>query len=268
MTQDPQPADEVLAEVRDDGVLLLTLNRPDRLNAWTRTMQRRYFDLLEEADRDPRVRVVVVTGAGRGFCAGADMAALSEVGPEDFDPDERPLSLATRMRKPVIAAINGPVAGVGLVVALFTDVRFAASEAKFTTAFSKRGLIAEYGIAWLLPKLVGVGKALDLLLSARTLLGTEAGELGLVDRVVPGDQVLGSALAYARTLATECSPASMAEIKQQVYTGLDSGLETATADATERMIAAFRRPDVKEGIHSYLERRAPRFPPLDGSPGA
>jgi enoyl-CoA hydratase/carnithine racemase len=258
----PGATDEVLTQ-RRGSVLLLTLNRPDRLNAWTQAMQRRYFDLLEEADRDPEVRAIVLTGAGRGFCAGADMAALTEIDADSYRADDRPLSLPIRIRKPVIAAINGPVAGLGLVAALFADVRFTAAGAKFTTAFSRRGLIAEYGISWLLPKLIGVSKALDLLLSARTFTGTEAHELGLVDRVLPADEVLDAALEYAHSLATECSPASMAEIKQQVYAGLDTGLETAEADANERMITAFRRPDSKEGVRSYIERRPAEFPPLD-----
>ncbi|MBA8824411.1 enoyl-CoA hydratase/carnithine racemase [Saccharopolyspora lacisalsi] len=259
---DSADTDEVLVE-RREGVLLLTLNRPDRLNAWTATMQQRYLELLERADSDRKVRAIVLTGAGRGFCAGADIAGLAEVAPEEAASGGHALSLPIRIRKPVISAINGPVAGVGLVAALFTDIRFAARDAKFTTAFSKRGLVAEYGLAWLLPKLVGVGRALDLLLSARTLPGTEAHELGLVDRVLPEEEVLDAALTYARALATECSPASMADIKQQVYTGLDTGLETATADAGERMINAFRRPDVTEGARSHQQRRPPDFPPLE-----
>ena len=203
-----------------------------------------------------------VTGAGRGFCAGTDLSALDSA-PEP-DPDERALSLSIRIRKPIVAAINGPVAGIGLVAALFADVRFAAEDAKFTTAFSRRGLVAEHGISWLLPKLVGAGTALDLMLSARTLLGTEAHALGLVDRVLPADEVLAAALEYARVLATECSPAAMADIKQQIYAGLDSGLETASADANNRMIAAFDRPDVREGVRSFRDHRRPEFPPLGG----
>lgn len=253
--------DEILVEHRD-AVLLLTFHRPERLNAWTPSMRRRYFDLLEKADGDPSVRAVVVTGAGRGFCAGTDLSAL-DAAPER-DGDERAVSLSIRIRKPIIAAINGPVAGIGLVAALFADVRFAAEDAKFTTAFSRRGLVAEHGISWLLPKLVGAGTALDLMLSARTLLGAEAHALGLVDRVLPADEVLTAALEYAHTLATECSPASMAEIKEQIYAGLDSGLETASADANNRMIAAFDRPDVREGVRSFHERRRPDFPPLGG----
>ncbi|GAB3289795.1 enoyl-CoA hydratase-related protein [Parasphingorhabdus pacifica] len=237
---DPAAAgeDEVLTEY-GDGVLLLRFNRPAQLNAWTRTMQARYFDLLEAAEQDPDVRAIVVTGSGRGFCAGTDFAALAEGGISD--PDDRPLSLPIGLRKPIISAINGPVAGIGLVTALFTDVRFAAEEASFTTAFSRNGLIAEHGIAWLLPKLVGVSTALDLLLSARTLPGVEAEQLGLVDRALPADQVLDAAWGYAHSLATDCSPESMAEIKQQVYTGLDSGLEVATAEAAERMMFALHR---------------------------
>lgn len=253
---------EVLAE-RRGSVLLLTLNRPDRLNAWTPSMQERYFDLLERADADPEVRAIVLTGAGRGFSAGADIAGLAELDGDSYDGPSRPWSLPIDLRKPVISAINGPCAGLGLVAALFTDVRFAAADAKFTTAFSRRGLIAEYGISWLLPRLVGVSRALDLMLSARTLPGTEAAELGMIDRALPREQVLDAALDYARTLATECSPASMAEIKQQIYTGLDSGLPAATADAERRMRAALNRQDSAEGVQSYLQGRPPQFPPLD-----
>ncbi|MEU6131585.1 enoyl-CoA hydratase-related protein [Saccharopolyspora sp. NPDC047091] len=253
--------DEILVEHRE-AVLLLTFNRPDRLNAWTPSMRRRYFDLLEAADADPSVRAVVVTGAGRGFCAGTDLSALDS-DPEP-DTDERAISLSIRIRKPIIAAINGPVAGIGLVAALFADVRFAAEDAKFTTAFSRRGLVAEHGISWLLPKLVGAGAALDLMLSARTLPGTEAHRMGLVDRVLPAAEVLAAALEYAHVLATECSPASLADIKEQIYSGLDSGLETARADANNRMVTAFGRPDLREGVRSFHERRRPDFPPLGG----
>lgn len=258
---EPASADEVLVEDRG-AVRVLTLNRPDRLNAWTIPMQNRYFALLEEADHDPEVRAIVLTGAGRGFSAGADIAALANADSDNYTPPERPWSLPIQLRKPVIAAINGSVAGLGLVAALFADVRFAAADAKFTTAFSKRGLIAEHGIAWLLPKLAGVSAALDLLLSARTFTGTEAHALGLVNRVTDREEVLEAAVSYARTLVAECSPASMAEIKQQIYTGLDSGLDAATADADKRMIGAFDRPDSTEGVHSYLEGRPPEFPPI------
>ena len=262
VSDDPADNEEVLSETRG-AVRLLTLNRPERLNAWTTSMQRRYFALLEDADRDPAVRAIVLTGAGRGFCAGADIAALSEASADSYSPPDHAWSFPIQLRKPVIVAINGPVAGLGLVAALFADVRFAAADAKFTTAFSKRGLVAEHGISWLLPKLVGVSAALDLLLSARTFTGTEAHALGLIDRVVARDEVLDTALDYARTLVSECSPVSMAEIKQQIYTSLDSGLHAATADAERRMRSSFHRPDSTEGVQSYLQGRAPEFPPLN-----
>lgn len=275
MTETPgwaaDPESQVLAE-REGGVLVLTLNRPDRLNAWNPAMERRVFDLMADADDDPDVRAIVVTGAGRGFCAGADLEALSAIGADTarFRQGERPPSFPTSLRKPVIAAINGPVAGVGLVVALFADVRFAADDAKITTSFAQRGLVAEYGIAWQLPRLVGTGRALDLLLSSRVLLGDEAERIGLVDRVLPRADVLGAALDYARDLAANCSPASMAMIKRQVYRGLETDLDTATAEATALMPDAFAGPDFAEGVRSYLERRPPRFaglPPRDESAG-
>ncbi|MBB6170267.1 enoyl-CoA hydratase/carnithine racemase [Nocardiopsis mwathae] len=252
------PETQVLREERD-GVLLLTLNRPAKLNAWNPVMEKRLFDLMAAADDDPAVRVIVVTGAGRGFCAGADMDALASVESDTFEHGARPLSFPSTLRKPVIAAINGPVAGVGLVVALFADLRFAAEDAKFTTAFSRLGLIAEYGIAWQLPRLVGTSRALDLLLSARVVPGAEAERMGLVDRALPAAQVLDAALEYARTLSATCSPASMAAIKGQVHRALEASLDAATAEADALMPPVFGTPDFAEGIASYRQKRPPRF---------
>lgn len=254
-------AELVLAE-RRDSVLLLTLNRPDRLNAWTDPLEDRYFGLLDEAEADPAVRAVVLTGAGRGFCAGADMANLSRLGNADVEVNavmirkrERPLSF----RKPLIAAINGAVAGLGLVEALYCDVRFSTPEAKFTTAFVRRGLIAEYGIAWLLPRLIGHSRALDLLLSGRVILGDEALAMGLVDRVVPAPDLVDAAVGYAADLAASCSPTSMAIIREQVFRAMDSDLPTAIASANKLMLESFQHPDAAEGVASYLEKRPPRF---------
>src|SRR4051812_29372932 len=200
----------------DGGVRILTFNRPERLNAWTAEMGRRYFDLLEEADHDPSVRAVVVTGAGRGFCAGADFDALSAIQSAGYagKPDDRPYTFPTTMRKPVIAAVNGACAGLGVVHALVCDVVFTAEDAKWTTAFSRRGLIAEYGLAWILPKLAGQARAMDLLLSGRIFTGAEAYGMGLAGRAVPGERLLGEAVAYAGELAGQCSPASMTVIKR------------------------------------------------------
>jgi enoyl-CoA hydratase/carnithine racemase len=256
-------SDLVLTELRS-GVLILTLNRPDRLNAWTDELEDAYFAALDAAEADPDVRVVVLTGAGRGFCAGADMDLLQGIaGGEQGETNEhrRPRSRPHELRKPLIAAINGAAAGLGLVEALYCDIRFCAPTAKLTTAFVRRGLIAEYGIAWLLPRLVGTGHALDLLLSGRVVLGTEAHEIGLVDYLV--DDPLAAAVDYATDLATHCSPASMEIIKGQVYAALGGGFRGAYQRSEREMYASFERPDVAEGVTSYVEKRDPAFPPLD-----
>src|SRR3954452_23787339 len=205
--------DVVLYEV-EDRVALVTLNRPDRMNAWTGEMERRYFDLLQQAADDPDVGAIVVPGAGRGFCPGADMDLLQGIGGGGggggpFGEVPRPVTFPTTIPKPIIAAINGACAGVGLVQALMADVRFAASGAKFTTAFARRGLIAEYGSSWLLPHLVGTSRFLDLLVSARVFVSEEAQELGLVNKVCKPEELLHEALSYARDIAANCSPASM-----------------------------------------------------------
>ncbi|MUL40031.1 enoyl-CoA hydratase [Streptomonospora sp. PA3] len=255
-------AEPVLRE-RDGAVLRLTLNRPDRLNAWTPAMADRLFALLHEADEDPQVRAIVVTGAGRAFCAGADMEALSGIGGARLEVDGRSMAAPAALRTPVVAAVNGPAAGVGLVLALFCDVRFAADDAKLTTSFSRRGLVAEYGIAWQLPRLVGQGRAMDLLLSSRVVVGAEAQRMGLVDFAVPREDVLAEALSYARTLAAECSPRSMATIKRQVLGAQQQDFGTAADEAAGLMADAFASADFAEGIGSYLEKRPPRFPDLE-----
>ena len=246
------------------AVLLLTLNRPERLNAWNDEVEVRYGDLLEEADNDPEVRVIVVTGAGRGFCAGADMDDLSAAkgGQLPVTRHPRPRTYPLTVRKPMIAAINGAAAGLGLVEALYCDVRFTTPTAKFTTAFARRGLIAEYGMAWLLPRIVGYSAAMDLLLSARVMLGEEALQKGLVDRVVEADSLLEETLAYAQDLAENCSPTSMAIIKGQLQRGLEQDRDEATLEADKLMDESFVHPDVTEGVDSYIEKRPPVFQPL------
>jgi enoyl-CoA hydratase/carnithine racemase len=260
MTQ--TPAEVVLYETRD-GVALLTLNRPDRLNAWTSAMEARYFDLLDDADQDPEVRAVVVTGAGRGFCAGADMEALQAIG-GGGEPRHsgKPQTFPLTIRKPILAAINGACAGIGLVQALMCDLRFAAAGAKFTTAFVRRGLIAEHGSSWLLPRLVGHANALDLLVSGRVVLAEEALSMGLVNRVIAPESLLETSLSYARDLATHCSPTAMAVIKRQVYGHYQTDLATAMQESNEFMRASLREPDFREGVASFVERRDPRFASL------
>lgn len=189
--------------------------------------------------------------------ASPDQAAAGRL------PRERPRWFPLTLRKPLIAAINGPVAGLGLVEALYCDIRLSTPDAKFTTAFARRGLIAEYGIAWLLPRLVGPSRAMDLLLSGRVLRGTEAHEMGLVNRIVAPGQLLDTAVEYATDLAACCSPESMSVMKRQVFQALDTDFTTAAATADALMLDAFRHPDAAEGVTSYLEGRAPAFRPLD-----
>jgi enoyl-CoA hydratase/carnithine racemase len=261
--------DVVLAEIGEDGVAQLTLNRPDRLNAWTYGMQVLLFDLLERCAEDERVRVIVITGAGRGFCPGADMNDLSALS-SDGDAiearanrtDTRPITFAMSIPKPVIAAINGACAGLGLAFALTCDIRFCAENAKLTTAFSRRGLVAEHGTSWILPRLVGPARALDLLISGRVFRGSEAAELGVVNRAVEDERVLEVALEYARELAANVSPASMATIKLQVYEALSKALGEALEQANALMLESFSKPDFAEGVQSFVEKRPPAFEPL------
>ncbi len=255
-------ADDVVLRESRDGVLLLTLNRPDRLNAWTPQMEKRYFDSLEAANDDPAVRVIVVTGAGRGFCAGVDMEALQAIGTgTTFEHSGKPQTFPLTIAKPILAAINGACAGLGLVQALMCDLRFAAAGAKFTTAFVRRGLVAEHGSSWLLPRLVGHANALDLLLSGRVLLAEEAAAIGLVNRVVEPAALLETTLAYARDLAAHCSPSAMASIKQQVYRHYELDLAPALEETNQLMAASLKEPDFREGVASFVEKRAPRFAP-------
>jgi enoyl-CoA hydratase/carnithine racemase len=258
--------DEVVLCQIEGGVAQLTLNRPDRLNAWTVAMERAYFGALEDCAARSDVRAIVVTGAGRGFCAGADMDDLKAIGANGGrgEHDRRPQTFPTTVPKPIVAAINGACAGLGLVQALMCDVRFAASEAKLTTAFSRRGLVAEHGISWILPRLVGPARALDLLLSGRVVLGAEAAEMGLVNRAVEGGNVLDEARAYALDLAANCAPASMAAMKRQVYAALDQDVETALLEADALMAASLTADDFREGVASFLEKRPPEFAPLGG----
>jgi enoyl-CoA hydratase/carnithine racemase len=258
MTEPP-----VLAE-RRGAVLLLTLNRAERMNGWTEDLEDLYFEHLDAAEADPEVRAVVLTGSGRAFCAGADFSDLEQLteGVPAGISGKRPRSRALEFRKPLIAALNGATAGLGLVQALYCDVRFADEAAKITTAFSRRGLIAEYGIGWMLPRLVGTGLARDLLLSGRVIDGREAGRIGLVEHVSPAGESVEDALAYATDLAENCSPTSMAVMKAQILTALDAPFQPCLEDSERLLHESLTRPDLAEGIASFMERRPPAFPPL------
>ncbi len=255
----------VLAEPRG-SVLVLRLNRPERMNAWSDALEASYFARLDEADDNPEVRAVVVTGEGRAFCAGADLDEMRE---RTADPDvdlssvldrPRPRTRPLDFRKPLIAAINGAAAGVGLVQALYCDIRFSKPTAKLTTAFARRGLIAEYGMAWMLPRLVGPSRALDLLFSARVVTAQEAAAWGLIDELA--EDPLEAAVTYAQELATYCSPTSMAIIKGQVRRDSDRDFAEAVAESDRLMRESLMGADVGEGVRSYLEKRPPAFAPL------
>jgi enoyl-CoA hydratase/carnithine racemase len=265
---------EILYEV-SERIATITLNRPDRLNAWTQTMDLELRTAIKDAAADDEVRVIILTGAGRGFCAGADLGGLSHVSsgaaaggqsphkePDFLDarPDYRGrVSYFAAVPKPVIAAVNGPCAGIGMVAALFCDIRFAGSEALFTTAFARRGLIAEYGVAWILPRLVGHAASLDLLLSARKVGAEEAFRLGLVNQVFPAAELLPSARAYALDLAQSVSPRSMAVMKRQIWEAPFQTPGEAIALAETEMRESFQSADFREGVTHFLEKRKPAF---------
>ncbi len=257
-------SDSVLYEVNDQ-VALITLNRPERLNAWNAELGKAYHDYLDQAAADPAVRVIVVTGAGKGWCAGADMDLLQGIGSsaegDGGTPDRRDTRRHLEIPKPIIAAINGACAGLGFVYALSADLRFAAEGAKFTSAFGRRGLIAEYGISWYLPRLVGQSVALDVLMSGRVFLAEEAKEMGIVNKVFPADELLSETMAYARDMAKNVSPTSMAVMKKQVYEHPQLSVDEAVEASIELMKASLKRPDFKEGVASYLDKRLPEFEP-------
>jgi enoyl-CoA hydratase/carnithine racemase len=264
---------EILYSV-ERRIATITLNRPDKLNAWTRTMEAEVREAMRAAAADDSVRVIVVTGAGRGFCAGADMSLLQDVverrvhplpdasqsngsdGRSDF---QRQYSYFPAIPKPIIGAINGPAVGLGLIIAMFCDVRLASEEARFGTAFARRGLIAEYGLAWLLPRIVGHANALDLLLSARVIPAAEALRIGLVNRVIPQDKFADEVRAYATDIAEGVSPRSTRVIKRQVYDAMFQSLGEALDTATEEMRASLQCEDFKEGVAHFVEKRAPAF---------
>ncbi|MDJ0786620.1 MAG: enoyl-CoA hydratase [Myxococcota bacterium] len=265
----------------EDPIATITLNRPERLNAFTNRMGDELKHAIATAEEDPSVVAILLTGAGRGFCAGADLKGLEAIGegrgmdtgdgapsqsldaspgdPSMGDSFQGPYSYMLSVRKPIIAAINGPIAGLGFAIALFADMRFASDRAKFTTAFSQRGLIAEWGIGWTLPRLVGTAHALDLLMSGRKFDAAEAERIGLVNRTLPHDELLPFVRQYARDLAANASPASMAIMKRQVYSRLTSELGPAMDESIRLMQESFDRPDFKEGVRSFLDGRKPKF---------
>jgi enoyl-CoA hydratase/carnithine racemase len=271
---------EIAYEI-DEPVATITLDRPHALNAWTTRMGAEVKHALAAAEADARVVGIVLTGAGRGFCAGADLNDLksiseggrqaepaAELAADPGDPGMASFrgsyTYIASVRKPVLAAINGPVAGMAVPIVLACDLRFASDRASFTTSFSRRGLVAEWGVSWLLPRLVGTAHALDLLFSARRIDADEAARIGLVNRVVPHDELLPVVRGYVLDLAANCSPASMAIMKRQVWQHWTAALDTAEQEAVRLMLESFGRPDFREGVVSSLDKWPPRFPRLGG----
>jgi enoyl-CoA hydratase/carnithine racemase len=272
--------EQILYDV-SNGVATITLNRPDKLNAWTGTMEEEVRQAMYAAEDDDGVRVIVLTGAGRGFCAGADMGGLSSTASSTKEPtlEEsrdrmkgdtprrdgiRPdftekYSYFPSIQKPIIGAINGAAAGLGLVMSLYCDIRFASDKAKFTTAFSRRGLIAEHGISWTLQRIVGLPNALDLTLSGRVMLADEALRMGLVNQVYPADSLMEKVNAYATEMATMVSPRSTRIMKEQIYNAHFQSLQDAILVANDEMFASLKCDDFKEGVAHFVEKRAPVF---------
>ena len=266
-----------------DAVALVTLSRPERLNAWTARMASEYRWALETADDDPSVGAIVVTGDGRGFCAGADVKALSDLaGGDDYRADAGDLRGANDLRAaagdrvvapdfahdfswplglgtPVVAAVNGPVAGVGFVLACYCDIRFAAESTVFTTSFARLGLPAEHGVSWMLSRLIGAGRAADLLLSSRRVDAGEALAIGLVSRVVPDASLVEHAIAYAQRMASELAPTSLATIKRQLWSDTNQTLDAAATEAEALLPKMLASPEFAEGAAALAEKRPPRF---------
>ena len=260
----------------EDHIATVTLSRPEKLNAWTPLMEREVRQAMETAEGDERVRVIVLTGAGRGFCAGSDMGSLSSIvdgaaaGQSDEETPMRPgpdsagdfaaaYANFPSVGKPIIAAVNGPTAGLGLLIALYCDIRFSSDAAVFTTAFSRRGLIAEEGISWMLPRLIGLQNALDLLLSGRKIGAAEALRMGLVSQVLPAATLMEGVRDYARELASLASPRSTRVIKRQVWDAQGQTLAEATAVAHREMELSLTSADFKEGVAHFVAKRAPAF---------
>jgi len=273
------PRDEILYDIHEH-IATITLNRPEKLNAWTLKMEQEVRAAMQEARYDESVRVIVLTGAGRGFCAGADISVLDAItknGSSVWHSGKASSSAAAHSKdavrqdflgrysyllaipKPIIAAINGPAVGLGLVISLYCDLRFASSSARFGTVFSRRGLIAEYGLAWLLEHLVGHANALDLLFSGRMIDADEAMRMGLVNKVFPGETFEEGINEYARDLVANVSPRSLRVLKRQVYEAMFQTLAQATDLSEQEMLRSFQSNDFKEGVAHFIERRPPSF---------
>jgi len=259
-----------------EGIATITLDRPEKLNAWNPVMEGEVRTAIGLASTDDAVRVIVLTGAGRGFCSGADISRLEKLsqGAVRHAPPERvdeawladaPPELRSRFSyfagvpKPIIAAINGPCAGVGLVIACYCDIRIASTDALVLTAFARLGLIAEHGIAWILPRLIGQGAAMDLLLSSRKVSAAEAFALGLFNRLVAPEQLMAEVRSYAKSLSEAVSPRSVRIIKRQLWEAQFQSLGEALALANVELPKSFEIGDFREGVSHFVQKRKASF---------
>ena len=260
------------------GIGTLRLNRPHRMNAWTGRMHAEYRHALDELNRDPRVGVIVVTGAGRAFCVGADSQALEvheakgeyDAGTPDVmaepgvgtDPAfDATLAFHFGLSKPVIAAMNGPAAGVGLALACYADLRFAVPGAKLTTAHGKLNLPAEFGLSWLLPRMVGLARANDLLLTSRVFTTDEAFAMGMVNELVAPAELIPRVEEYARQMIATVSPNSLKQTRWQIYRDLHRDVATSVRDFEAKVDVMAREDDFREGVRAFVEKRPPQWGP-------
>jgi 2-(1,2-epoxy-1,2-dihydrophenyl)acetyl-CoA isomerase len=265
MSGDAFAGGTVLAEIRD-GVAILTLNRPERLNAVNGELSRALNLALGAASQSRDVRVILITGAGKAFCAGADSKVLNEYAADPTAPN----SGSGRLRygalmalpKPVIAAVNGPCAGIGVALACCSDIRLASDGAFFLAPFVQLGLTAEVGLGWLLPRLIGTGNALDFLMAARRVGADEALSMGLVTRVYPSDSFLSEARAYAAAMAAAGAPGALLAIKRQVYSALTQDFAAAETDSARLTFESLKGPEFKEAMAAQREGRRPQFEPV------
>ncbi len=258
--------EQILCE-ESDGIATITLNRPERLNAFTGVMGRELHEAFRDCDADDRVRVIIVTGAGRGFCAGADLAGGGGTFGRDsrttFEQQVESGRRAIRpwaMKKPIIGAINGAAVGVGITLAMQWDIRIAAESAKIAFAFVRRGVVPEALSTWILPRLIGVSRAAELLLSGRTLTAREALDFGLLSRVVPDAELLPTARGIAEDIARNAAPVSVAITKRLIWSNLaEPDMQRAEEVEGRAFWWSGTQPDSFEGVRSFLEKRAPQW---------
>ncbi|MCZ6502190.1 MAG: enoyl-CoA hydratase-related protein [Gammaproteobacteria bacterium] len=261
--------DELLVEQKG-RIAVFTLNRPDRLNAISRDMLSELSAKMVEANRDPEIRCIVLTGAGRGFCSGLDLVEVGQggIGSGDskgsnrpkqlFDLRDAPINVMWNIDTPIICALNGAAAGYGMDITLLCDIRIAAESAKMAAITAKRNVVPESGGTWLLPRLIGWAKAAELYYRGRTIDAAESLEMGLVNTVVPDDQLMDTAMQWAEEIADN-APMAVQTTKRMMRMGLEESYDTAVDHLMVHLGSMFQSEDFKEGVEAFLERRKPEF---------